>query len=331
MAQAETHGTGIDTLLLEERRYLPPPAFAAQANAQADIYERPFDEFWRPSARERVSWFEPFTELLEWEPPYAKWFLGGKLNVCFNCVDRHVEAGNGAKVAYFWEGEPEGDRRELSFSDFQGEVVRFANALKRFGVEKGTPAGIYMGMVPEPADRDAGVRPPARCTPSSSAASRPTRSPGAWNDMECKLLITQDEGWRNHRAAEGERDAALADAATGGEDGRPSHRRRGRDGRRRDVVARRRRGRERRSGHSPVRADGVVATSSTCSTRAGRIMRSRRGSCTRPAATRRHRDHAPLHLRHQARLDLLVRRRHRLGHRAQLHRSWAAPATGRPA
>ena len=94
-------------MFLEERRYPPPEDFAAQANAQPEIYERDFEEFWETEARERVTWFEPFTELLDWQPPYAKWYLGGKLNVCFNCVDRHVEAGNGSKVAYHWEGEPE--------------------------------------------------------------------------------------------------------------------------------------------------------------------------------------------------------------------------------
>ena len=85
--------TAIETMLLEERRYPPPPEFAAQANAQPDIYDRDPDEFWETEARERVTWFEPFTELDEWEPPYAKWYLGGKLNVTYNCVDRHVEAG----------------------------------------------------------------------------------------------------------------------------------------------------------------------------------------------------------------------------------------------
>ena len=99
-------------MLLEERRYPPPPEFAAQANAQPDIYDRDFEEFWEREGRERVTWFEPFTKLYEWEPPYAKWYLGGKLNVCYNCVDRHVEAGRGDKVAYYWEGEPEGDRRD---------------------------------------------------------------------------------------------------------------------------------------------------------------------------------------------------------------------------
>ena len=88
-------GQAIDTLFLEERRYPPDPEFAAQANAKPDIYERDFEEFWEAEGRERISWFTPFDNLLEWKPPYAKWYLGGKTNVCFNCVDRHVEAGKG--------------------------------------------------------------------------------------------------------------------------------------------------------------------------------------------------------------------------------------------
>jgi acetyl-CoA synthetase len=80
----------IETMLLEERRYPPPPEFAAQANAQPEIYDVPFEEFWEREGRERLTWFCP-DELYGWKPPAAKWFLGGRLNVCFNCVDRHVK------------------------------------------------------------------------------------------------------------------------------------------------------------------------------------------------------------------------------------------------
>jgi acetyl-CoA synthetase len=139
----------IDTLFLEERRYPPPPDFAAQANAQPSIYDEPFEAFWEREGRERVTWFQPFTSLYEWELPYAKWYLGGKLNVSYNCVDRHVEAGRGDKVAFHWEGEPGDDRRALTYADLQREVTAFANTLKELGVRKGTAVGIYMGMVPE--------------------------------------------------------------------------------------------------------------------------------------------------------------------------------------
>src|SRR5947208_81794 len=186
----------IDTLLLEERRYPPPAGFAAEANAKPDIYSRSFEEFWETEGRERVTWFEPFTELLEWELPYAKWYLGGKLNVCFNCVDRHVAAGNGDKIAYYWEGEPEDDRREITFADLQREVVRFANALTKLGVRKGTPVAIYMGMVPElPVAMLACTRLGAPHTVVFGGFSAESLS-GRMNDMGCQLLITQDEGWR---------------------------------------------------------------------------------------------------------------------------------------
>jgi acetyl-CoA synthetase len=189
-------GHAIDALLLEERRYPPPEEFAAQANAQPEIYERDFEEFWTTAARERVTWFEPFETLYEWELPYARWYLGGKLNVCFNCVDRHVEAGNGERVAYHWEGEPEDDRRTITFADLQRDVVRFANALKELGVGKGTPVGIYMGMVPElPVAMLACARLGAPHTVVFGGFSADALS-DRLNDMECEVLITQDAGWR---------------------------------------------------------------------------------------------------------------------------------------
>jgi acetyl-CoA synthetase len=151
----------IDTLFLEERRYPPSPEFSAQANAQSDVYERGFEEFWETEGRERVTWFEPFTQLYEWELPYAKWYLGGKLNVCFNCVDRHVDAGRGDRIAYLWEGEPEGDRREITYAELQRDVVRFANALEELGVRKGTPVAIYLGWFPSC---------PRRCSPALASA-----------------------------------------------------------------------------------------------------------------------------------------------------------------
>ncbi|HXJ65875.1 MAG TPA: acetyl-coenzyme A synthetase N-terminal domain-containing protein, partial [Actinomycetota bacterium] len=104
MAEAEQANT-IDALQKEGRSYPPPPEFALQANAKAGIYDRDSDEFWETEARERITWRKDFDTLKEWEPPFAKWFLGGKLNVSENCVDRHVENGLADKVAYHWEGE----------------------------------------------------------------------------------------------------------------------------------------------------------------------------------------------------------------------------------
>jgi acetyl-CoA synthetase len=211
----ETQPAAIETMFLEERRYPPDPEFAAQANAQQDIYERDFEELWSKEA-ERITWFDPWTTLLEWKPPYAKWYVGGKLNVCFNCVDRHVRAGNGGKVAYYWEGEPEDDRREITFADLQDEVVRFANALKELGVEKGTPVGIYMGMVPElPIAMLACARLGAPHTVVFGGFSAEALA-GRLNDMECEVLITQDEAWRRGTTVplKGNADEALATSPT---------------------------------------------------------------------------------------------------------------------
>jgi acetyl-CoA synthetase len=192
----ESSGHAIDALYVEERTFPPPEDFAQQANAKPDIYERDPDEFWEKEGRERVTWFEPFDKLLEWDLPYAKWYVGGKLNVCYNCVDRHVESGNGDKVAYFWEGEPEGDRRRITFADLQAEVVKAANGFKEIGIGRGTHVGVYMGMIPQlPITMLALARIGAPFTVVFGGFSADSLS-GRMNDMECEYLITQDEGWR---------------------------------------------------------------------------------------------------------------------------------------
>ena len=186
----------IETLLEEDRRYPPDPAFAAQANAQPGIYDEPLEEFWAQAARERVTWFSDFETVLEWEAPYAKWFLGGTLNVCFNCVDRHVEDGRGDRVAFHFEGEPEDDRAPITYQTLLDEVVRAANGLKALGVGKGTPVGIYMGMVPSlPVAMLACARLGAPHTVVFGGFSADSLS-GRLNDMGCEVVITQDEGWR---------------------------------------------------------------------------------------------------------------------------------------
>jgi acetyl-CoA synthetase len=193
---AEPGDHAIEALLTEERRYPPPPDFAAQANAQPDIYDRDFEELWDAEGRERVTWFEPFTKLYEWEPPYAQWYLGGKLNACFNCVDRHVLAGHGEKVAYHWEGEPLDETETLTYALLQDEVVRLANGLKELGVGKGTPVGIYMGMIPRlPVAMLACARLGAPHTVVFGGFSAEAVA-DRLNDMGCEILITQDEGWR---------------------------------------------------------------------------------------------------------------------------------------
>jgi acetyl-CoA synthetase len=193
---SETSEHAIETLQVETRRFPPAAEFTAQANATADIYDRDFDSFWTEEARKRVKWYRPFDRLFQWDLPFAKFYLGGKLNVTYNCVDRHVEAGFGDKVAYHWEGEPAGDRRTISFADLQQEVVQVANGLKKIGVNKGTPVGIYMGMVPElPIAMLACARIGAPFTVVFGGFSGESLS-DRLNDMSCEVLITQDKGWR---------------------------------------------------------------------------------------------------------------------------------------
>ena len=139
----------LSALLRENRRFEPPPEFAAKAVVHEDVYQKAADPvaFWEAEAR-RLTWAEPWTKALEWNLPYAKWFVGGKLNVAYNCVDRHVEAGLGDRVAYHWEGEP-GDTRTITYADLRAMVCKAANALTALGVETGTKVAIYMPMIPE--------------------------------------------------------------------------------------------------------------------------------------------------------------------------------------
>ncbi|THA25247.1 acetate--CoA ligase [Streptomyces sp. RKND-216] len=138
-------------LLKEERRFAPPAELAAHANVAAEAYEQARADrlgFWAEQAR-RLSWGTEPTETLDWSnPPFAKWFADGKLNVAYNCVDRHVEAGNGDRVAFHFEGEP-GDTRTLTYADLQGEVCKAANALTELGVQAGDRVAVYMPMIPE--------------------------------------------------------------------------------------------------------------------------------------------------------------------------------------
>ncbi len=142
---------GLENLLHEERRFPPPAELAAHANITEAAYaEAAADRlaFWARQA-ERVTWAEPFTDVLDWsDPPFAKWFPGGRLNAAYNCVDRHVEAGNGDKVAIHWVGEP-GDTRDITYAQLKDDVCRAANALTELGVQTGDRVAIYMPMIPE--------------------------------------------------------------------------------------------------------------------------------------------------------------------------------------
>jgi acetyl-CoA synthetase len=192
----------IENLLAERRTFPPDPAFTAQANAQASLYdeaERDPAEFWARIARETVTWREPFTETLEWDLPFAKWFVGGKLNITENCVDRHVANGLGDKVAYHWIGEP-GDTRTITYADLQREVSKAANALRELGVDTGDRVAIYMPMIPElPIAMLACARIGAPHTVVFGGFSAEALS-GRINDAEAKLVITADGGWRRGKA-----------------------------------------------------------------------------------------------------------------------------------
>lgn len=132
--------------------YPPAKEFVAQANATEELYREAEQDrlaFWGRQA-ERLAWDTPFTEVLDWsDAPFAKWFVGGKLNVAYNCVDRHVEAGHGDRVAIFWEGEPEGDSRAITYAELQEQVCKAANALTDLGLATGDRVAIYMPMIPE--------------------------------------------------------------------------------------------------------------------------------------------------------------------------------------
>ncbi len=149
---SEGSSATLSNLMHEERRFDPPAELAEQANVTAadyDLAEQDRLAFWAKQA-ERISWAKPFDEVLDWSnPPFAKWFVGGKVNAAYNCVDRHVEAGNGDKVAYHWIGEPEGDTRDITYAELKDEVCQAANALVDLGVETGDRIAIYMPMIPE--------------------------------------------------------------------------------------------------------------------------------------------------------------------------------------
>ncbi|HUK12310.1 MAG TPA: acetate--CoA ligase [Thermoanaerobaculaceae bacterium] len=196
MSSSKPSSHAIETLQGAAKRYPPPKDFAAHANAKPDIYHQKLEEFWDREAKARISWFKPYDKVLEWKLPYAKWFLGGKLNLTYNCVDRHVEAGRGGKVAYYWEGEAPGERKVITYADLQKEVVKLANGLRKLGVKKGTHCGIYVAMIPElPYLMLALSRIGAPYTVVFAGFS-PDSLADRFNDMEVEFVFSQNEGVR---------------------------------------------------------------------------------------------------------------------------------------
>ena len=187
----------IEALSQESRRFAPTPEFAAQANAKPGIYEqaeRDYQAFWAEWARQ-LEWSKPFTKVLEWDEPFARWFGDGELNVAVNCLDRHVRAGKGEKIAYYYEGEP-GDRWTITYKQLLDDVCRFANGLRKLGIEKGDRVAIYMPMIPElPVAMLACARIGAPHSVIFGGFS-PDSIIDRVNDAQCTVLITADHGWR---------------------------------------------------------------------------------------------------------------------------------------
>ncbi|GHH71734.1 acetyl-coenzyme A synthetase [Streptosporangium violaceochromogenes] len=193
----ETQET-LSNLLHETRRFAPPPGLAAAANVTADAYTEAREDrlaFWERQAG-RLTWSRRWDSTLEWTPPFAKWFGGGELNVAYNCVDRHVEAGLGDRIAYHWEGEPEGDSRTITYSDLRREVAKAANALQELGVGKGDRVAVYMPMIPElPITMLACARIGAIHSVVFGGFSTAALS-GRIKDADAKVVVTADGGYR---------------------------------------------------------------------------------------------------------------------------------------
>ncbi len=189
----------IESLLAEGRTFPPPADFKTAARTtDAAVYDdanADVEGFWARQAADLLDWYEEWDTVLEWDLPFAKWFVGGKLNASYNCLDRHVEAGHGDKVAYHWEGEP-GDTRTITYAQLLDDVSRLANALKSLGVGKGDRVNIYLGMVPElPMSLLACARIGAAHSVVFGGFSSDSLRDRI-NDAEAKVLITADGAWR---------------------------------------------------------------------------------------------------------------------------------------
>lgn len=200
---ADENSGQIDTVMHEDRLFPPPEEFASRSSiGSMEAYQQLYDrakadpiKFWEELAREELHWFEDFSETLQWEVPYAKWFVGGKTNVSYNCLDRHLSTWRKNKAAIIWEGEP-GDQRTLTYQQLHREVCRFANALKGLGVHAGDVVSIYMPMTPELAiamlacARIGAVHSVIFAGFSAEAIAERN------NDAQAKVQLTSDGAWR---------------------------------------------------------------------------------------------------------------------------------------
>ncbi|MGY8770662.1 MAG: AMP-binding protein, partial [Pirellulales bacterium] len=193
----------IDSVMQENRLFSPTEEFRQASSIQSlEEYQQLWDEakadpiaFWDKYAKEELHWFEPYTQVLDWKEPDAKWFVGGKTNVSYNCLDKHLTTDRRNKAAIIWEGEP-GDQRTLTYQQLHDEVCRFANVMKDLGIQQGDVVSIYMPMVPELAiamlacARIGAVH--SVIFAGFSAEAIADRN----NDANAKLVLTSDAGWR---------------------------------------------------------------------------------------------------------------------------------------
>jgi acetyl-CoA synthetase len=192
----------LESILRENRVFPPPPKFAARAHVKSleeyeELYRQSVDDpeaFWSGVAKE-LHWFAPWTQVLEWNEPWAKWFVGGKINLCYNCVDRHALGGKANKVAILWEGEP-GEVRKLTFAELLIEVQKFANVLKGLGVKKGDRVAIYMGMAPELAIALLACARIGAVHSVIFGGFAANALVDRINDAQCSAIITQDGSYR---------------------------------------------------------------------------------------------------------------------------------------
>jgi acetyl-CoA synthetase len=197
---SEPSQNALENLGHEDRSFPPDPDFAAQANGGAELYaaaEADPEGFWVEQARTRLTWSKDFTQGLDWsQAPFATWFADGELNAAYNCVDRHVEAGNGDRVAIHFVGEPQDDTRDITYAELHAEVQRAANALQDLGVGKGDTVAIYLPMIPEAAVAMLACArlgaPHSVVFGGFSAEALNSRI----QDAQCKLVITSDGGYR---------------------------------------------------------------------------------------------------------------------------------------
>ena len=214
MSQSTGAGAGIESFYLEDRTFEPPEHFRARAlvtdRSMYDEADADWEGFWARQAADLLDWSDPWDTILEWKPPFARWFVGGRLNVSYNCLDRHVAAGRGDKVAFHWEGEP-GDTRTITYAELLADVERFANLLKGLGVGRGDRVAIYLPMIPE--------LPVAMLACTRIGAVHSVVFGGFSSDAlrdriidaEAKALVTADGGWRKGAAVplKANADAAL--------------------------------------------------------------------------------------------------------------------------